>query len=231
MDVTRATGPSKPAGAKAGSSVQLRAGSTVVARVTDPGSAGKPGQITLAGGLLRAKLPKGLRRGQKLALQVRGMEGDAVVLQRVRSGRGKKGRAVPARLVAALATKGDGELLRAAVSLSGGPVQLPGRRVAEVEEEADGDQSATGAVRFTLHAPGLGALEVVLRLDRGLLDASVVAEPGMALAAVRSEAAALGARLEAAVNARARVSVVERRGAPPTRPDTPDELEEFELYA
>ncbi|MFN0152914.1 MAG: hypothetical protein ACKVUT_00875 [Gaiella sp.] len=232
MDVkqTPSTGSGSPAEAKP--VVHLREGSQVVGRVVQTPAPGRDGLLALGGGVFRAKLPKGVRKGQKLALTVQGTVGESVVLERVR---GKRGRSkVPARLVAALATQGDGDLLKVATGLARGPLQLPGRRLATIEPETDerpAGEASDGAVRFTLFAPALGTLEVSLRLDGQLLDAVVTTEPGASRRLAASAARGLVSSLEASLDARVRLSVVERRGPAPVPPVLRQELDEMERYA
>jgi hypothetical protein len=230
MDVQRTHGAGPGPQGEPKPVVHLREGSQIVGRVVQAPTQGKDGLLALGAGVFRAKLPKGVKRGQKLTMTVQGTDGDSLVLKRV-GGRKGRGRA-PARLVAALATQADGDLLRIAVGLARGPLQLAGRRLATVEEEeTPGSSEGDGAVRFTLFAPELGPLEVVLRLDGGVLEATVITEPGSSRELAAAEVAALTKRLEAAVEARVRVLVVGRRGPVPAVPAVDDPLDELERFA
>jgi hypothetical protein len=216
--------------------VQLREGATVVARVVSAGGEGRDGVLALAGVVVRARLPRGVRAGQKLALVVAGVEGEKIVLRRARAAGRKAAATVPGRLVAALATRGDGELLRVALALSGGVVQLPGGRTAAIGQDEEDEtvrmDDEEGVVSLVLHAPGLGPLEARVRLVGGRVEVAVTAEPGEASEIARREAAALAARIGAAAGTAATVVVAQRRGAAPAPPVVDAEpFEELERYA
>jgi hypothetical protein len=199
--------------------IRLRVGAEVAARVVEAAGPDGRGLLSLAGAVVRAKLPPGLHAGQRLRLEVAGRDGDQIVLRRVAEERPPAG--VPASVVAGLAESGDGEQLRAAIALAGGPIPLPGGRVLTVEPDAGDDAAAEagegGTVRVVLHTPALGALELRLALHGGALAVDVTAD-----AAVAPEAARAVAELRAAVHAStglaARIDVVERRGPPPPAP-------------
>jgi len=155
-----------------------------------------------------------------------------VVLRRVAEER-PSATGVPASVVAELAESGDGEQLRAALALAGGPIPLPGGRVLTVEpdggEDARGrERPDEGAVHVVLHTPALGALELRLVLAGGGLDVNVTADPAVAPAA-----AAVLPELRTAVLASTglppRIEVVERRGVPPQPPlvEPTGEVERF----
>jgi hypothetical protein len=227
--------PSTPVSISAphASSLNLRVGAEVAARVVELAGPDGRGLISLAGAILRARLPVGLHEGDRLKLKVMGREGDQIVLRRVAEERPAPA-GVPASVVAELAESGDGAQLRAAVLLAGGPIPLPGGRVLTVEPDA-GDEEARrerpdeGSVRLVLHTPALGALELHLGLHGGALDVNVIA-----VAAVAAAAAEAVPELREAVHASTglapQVEVVERRGpVPPAPPVVP--LGEVERFA
>jgi hypothetical protein len=200
-------------------SIRLRVGAEVAARVVEAGPDGR-GLLSLAGAVVRARLPLGLHAGDKLRLRVAGQDGDQLVLRQVAEERPATG--LPASVVAELAESGDGEQLRAALALSGGPIPLPGGRVLTVEpdageESSGGERPEDGTVRVVLHTPSLGALELHLALHGGALDMNVTADP-----AVSGAAAAAVPELRAAVHASTgvapQIEVVQRRGTPPPAP-------------
>src|SRR5262245_32756283 len=159
--------------------IRLRVGAEVAARVVEAAGPDGRGLLSLAGAVVRARLPLGLHAGDKLRLNVVGRDGDRIVLRRVAEDRPASG-ALPASVVAELAESGDGEQLRTAVALAGGPIPLAGGRVLTVEPDAGGETSGRegeedGSVRIVLHTPALGALELRLGLHGGSLDVSVVA--------------------------------------------------------
>jgi hypothetical protein len=201
--------------------VKLRLGAVVAARVIEgPGPDGR-GLLSLAGVVVRAKLPHGLHVGDRLRLHVAGRDGDQLVLRRVAEERPSTG-GVPASVVAELAESGDGDQLRAALALAGGPIPLPGGRVLTVEPDAGEESSRReqpdeGSVRVVLHSPALGALELQLGLHGGALDVNVVADAAVTEAA----SAALPELREAVLSSTglaAHVEVLERRGAAPPAP-------------
>jgi hypothetical protein len=201
--------------------IKLRLGAEVAARVVEaPGPDGR-GLLSLAGVVVRAKLPPGLHAGERLRLHVAGRDGDQLVLRRVPEERPTAG-GVPASVVAELAQSGDGEQLRAALALAGGPIPLPGGRVLTVEpdpgDEPSGPEHADeGSVRVVLHTPSLGTLELRLGLHGGALGVDVIAD-----AAVSAEASAALPDLREAVlsstGLAAHVELRERRGAAPPPP-------------
>lgn len=213
--------------------VKLRSGSKVVARVIKgPGKDGR-GVLSLGGAIVRAKLPAGVRAGQRLRLMVLTQSTNQVVLRMVRDAAGEK-RQLPARLAAALAEKRDGELLHAAAHLSGGVIPLPGRRVVELEEEKEqggreGENGVPGArVSLTLHTKGLGAVTVFLALASGALEAEIVVD-GPMLERARAALPELASSIEAATGLPAVINLRRRDGPPPLVPEV--ELAEGERYA
>jgi hypothetical protein len=201
--------------------IKLRLGAEVMARVVEaPGPDGR-GLLSLAGAVVRAKLPHGLHAGDRLRLHVAGRDGDQLVLRRVADEHGSAA-GLPASVVAELAQSGDGDQLRAALALAGGPIPLPGGRVLTVEpdarEEPDGrERTEEGAVRVVLHTPALGALELRLSLQGGALGVDVVADAAVA-AAASSALPELRAAVLSSTGLVPRVDVVERRGAAPPAP-------------
>jgi hypothetical protein len=213
--------------------LRLRVGARVVARVASVDATGA-GVLALAGRLLGARLPEGVRPGDRLGLRVVGLRDEALVLRLEHDGEPPgpdgPGRA-PARLVSALAQSGDGELVRAALALAGGVLPLPGGRVAVVDEEPpSGGAEGVAGVTVVVHSPALGPLEIRLVLGGGRLDTRVEAEPGAAAALARAEAGALAGRLEAVTGAAVHVGVGARRASPPVAPPPPP-LEGLERFA
>jgi hypothetical protein len=193
----------------------------VAARVVEPTGPDGRGLLSLAGAVVRARLPRGLRAGDRLRLRVAGQEGDSIVLRRVAEERPPSSR-VPATVVAGLAESGDGEQLRAAVALAGGPIPLPGGRVLTVDPDGGEEGEAGGrgehaTVRLVLHTPALGALELGLALGGGSVDVSVVAEPA-STSPVAAAIPELRSAVQASTGLTPRVDVVERRGSPPPAP-------------
>lgn len=204
--------------------VRLRLGAEVIARVIEAAGDDGRGLLSLAGAVVRARLPAGLVAGDRLRLVVSGRDGDKLVLRLLKEEHASV-KDLPAGVIADLAESGDGEQLRAAVALAGGPIALPGGRVLTVEPDG-GDKAAAeerpdeGAVRVVLHTPSLGALELHIGLHGSCLDVNVTAATGVAEAAA-SAAADLRASVQSATGLPATVEVVERRGAAPLVPFVP----------
>ena len=124
-----------------------------------------------------------------------------------------------AELAGQLALRGDGDLLRAALGLAGGPLWLPNGAAATVTVEPDSDRDASegagGRAVLTLHRPRHGAVEMRLRLDAGGVRAAVTTPPGP----MRDRAAAtlpdLVAGLERATGRPGIGTVQPRRGSRP----------------
>jgi hypothetical protein len=202
----------------------LRPGADIVGRAVDVRPDGR-GTISIAGALLVARLPKGVAPGDALPLRVVGAV-DGELLLRVRTS--KEEASAPgelARAAGALAVRGDGDLLKAAVGLQppGLSLPLPNGDAATVhiadEQSAGGRPEAEGEAAFVLHSAVLGAIEVRLTLGAGIVRARVVVEPSAADAA-RAAAPELVAALARATSGRAAVDVAARteNDARPERP-------------
>ena len=161
--------------------IRLRVGAEVAARVIEAAGPDGRGLLSLAGAVVRARLPLGLHAGDKLRLHVVGRDGDQLVLRRVAEER-PAATGIPASLVAELAESGDGDQLRAALALAGGPIRCPeaacSRSSRTAVTSAPGrERPDEGSVRVVLHTPSLGALELHLTLHGGALDVNVIADP------------------------------------------------------
>jgi hypothetical protein len=225
----------KAAVAALAAELQLRVGDELVARVAAlPGPDGR-GLLSLAGVLHAARLPQGLREGQKLRLQVAGAEEGALVLRLLGE---ESGSASVPRVAGALAVRGDGELLRAALELAGagGALALPdgsSARVAfddEPPERKPGGDDASCEASVLLHSPALGPIEVRVRLDAAGVSAVVGVEPGRAARLAEQGAPELVAALERAASRPATVSVA-ARAAEEKRPEPPRPTDVFDAYA
>jgi hypothetical protein len=225
----------KAAVAALAAELQLRVGDELVARVAAvPGPNGR-GLLSLAGVLHPARLPQGLRVGQKLRLQVAGAEEGALVLRLLGD---ELGSASSTRVAGALAVRGDGELLRAALELAGagGALALPdggSARVAfdaESPERKHGEGDAPCEASVLLHSPALGPIEVRVRLDAVGVSAVVGVEPGRASQLAERGAPELAAALERAAS-RPAVVYVAPRAAEEKRPEPPRPTDVFDAYA
>jgi hypothetical protein len=217
--------------------LRLREGATVVARVLQAAAGDGQGLLSLAGLRVRAQLPAQLVAGERLQLVVVGMLDEKVVLRLLRpEAKESIVRRIPASLVAELAVRGDGELLRVANALTGGVIALPGGLVAAIDPGEDGEGAEETAaergqvLRVVLHSPSLGAIELRVALVGRRIGVGVATEPGEAFALASSGQAALQNRLELVTGLPSAVAVAVRRDPAPERPDPPS-LGEVHLYA
>jgi hypothetical protein len=205
----------------------LAAGKELAARVVSVPPAGGRGLITLAGVVLEARLPAGLTAGQTLSLRVARADARELVVRIQPPEQGTPDGEGMARPAGQLALRGDGELLRAALGLAGGPLWLPGGAAATVTVEPDSghdggsEDGEGGEAVFTLHCPGLGAVEVRMRLDSGGIRAAVTTPPGAMTDRAAATLPDLVAGLERATGRPGIASVRARRGSEP-RPAPPE---------
>ncbi|MGN6378749.1 MAG: hypothetical protein ACTHNU_07340 [Gaiellales bacterium] len=211
---------------RAAAPLRLDVGSQVVARlVSSPASGGK-GLISLAGHLLEAQLPSGLAAGATLRLRVDRADPSQILVRIVADEAADHDHGAAAqRLAGDLAMRGDGDLLRGALEITGGTVWLPGGPAAEVA--VDGDTGAlgragegAGEAAFVLHDPVLGAIEVRLQMASGSVRASVTTPPGTLTERATEALPELVQALEQATNRPAAAPVGERpaSAAVPTSP-------------
>jgi hypothetical protein len=207
---------------RAAAPLRLEVGSQLVARLVSAPAGGGRGLISLAGHLLEAKLPPGLEPGATLPLRVERAGPEQVVVRIVPDpGSGHDHAAAAAqRLAGQLAVRGDGDLLRASLAMTGGTVWLPGGPAAEVEvdpdEEAKGGAGASsGEAAFVLHDPLLGAIEVRLQMAAGSVRATITTPPGALAERAADGLPELLKALEDATGRQAAAAVTER---PPSAP-------------
>lgn len=211
----------------------LRLGAEVVARVVSSPANGGRGLLALAGALVRAELPAGLQAGMRLPLVVDGADAGRVVLKVRREAAAAEEEGAALQLASALALRGDGDMLRAALALAGGALPLPGGRAATVEVDPDdsgGGGAEASSARLVLHSPTLGPIEIRLGLAAGVLDARVLVEPGEAAALAAEAAPELARALERAAPGAARVDVASR-AATESRPRPPRSGRGVDAYA
>jgi len=212
----------------------LEPGDELVARVVDAPAGVGSGTISLAGALLKARLPAGVERGQTLNLTVVRID-QTQLLVRIRRAEPADPAAAAALAQAAgsLAVGGDGELLRAALAMAGQePLWLPDGGAAAVQVEPDaapeGGRESSGEAAFVLHSPAHGAIEVRLRLTAGGIRAGVVTAPGQVAAMAERALPELVERLGAAAGRPAAAGVSER---PPGRRPPPPPVGRVDVQA
>jgi hypothetical protein len=170
--------------------VKLTIGRELMVRVAAVSAEGR-GVLSLAGMLLEAELPSGVRAGEELRLQVRELTPEKVVLA-------IRDESQPPPAVAAEPPR----------------LPLPGGGSVQVSERdaggslAAGDQTHTLTLRYD--APSLGAVDLHFTLTAGALALTVAVAPG-AYETVDEDSATLQTTLTTAVERPAKVTVVARR--------------------
>lgn len=201
---------------------RLDPGAALVARVVSAPPAGGRGLVALAGMVLEARLPAGLAAGQTLHLRVTRADARELVVKIQPQPGDEHDERSAARLAGELAVRGDGELLRAALGLTGGPLWLPGGAAATVTVEPDeenedgGPKGGGGEAAFTLHCPHLGAVEVRLRMGAGGVRAGVVTPPGRLTERAEATLPELVTALQRATGLPAAASVAARPDSEPS---------------
>ena len=182
--------------------LRLSVGRAVMARVVDPGAAGRRGTLSIAGYLLDAQLPPGVRAGQELRLEVRDMDAHRVLLG-IAEHPGAE--ASPAPPVAHPAPA---------------PIPLPGGATLQIvepepEEESaghgSGRESGTRTLALRLEGSALGAVDLRFDLDPATLRVEVALAPGAPLDAARREAGTLREALGDGADRPVSVTVSARR--------------------
>ena len=200
---------------------RLDVGAALVARVVSAPQSGGRGLIALAGMLLEARLPAGLAAGQTLHLRVTRADVHELVVRIQTAADDEHDQKAAAQLAGELALRGDGELLRVALGLAGGPLWLPGGAAAtitvepEAEDDGAGQDGSGGEAAFTLHCPQLGAVEVRLRLGPAGVRAGVITSPGHLTQIAEATLPDLVAGLERATGRPAAATLVPRSGSDP----------------
>jgi hypothetical protein len=209
--------------ARAAGGLRLEPGAALVARVVTAPPGGGRGLLSLAGHLLEVRMPPGLEPGRTLPLRVERADAQALVL-RIRPEPAHDA-AAGQRLAGDLALRGDGDMLRAAMALSGGVVWLPGGPAAELAVQPDAGEQAraagpAGEAAFVLHDPALGAIEVRLQMTGGAVRAQVTTAPGPLTERAEAGLPELVAALGRATGRPATAGVAPRpeSAAPPTPP-------------
>jgi hypothetical protein len=194
----------------------LEPGSELVARVVAAGDGGR-GTIALAGAVVPARLPHGVEAGQTLRLQVVRVESGELTVRIQADDAGRPAAAQElAQAAGGLAVSGDGELLRAALAMTGQQAMwLPDGGAAAVVIDPDagtagGAPGGAGVAAFVLHSPALGPIEVRISMAPGGVRAGVVTAPGAASALAEAARDELAGRLSSATGRPAAVSVTPR---------------------
>ncbi len=168
--------------------LRLSVGRVLAARVASVEGNGR-GTITLAGVLLDAELPKGLKAGQEISLQVRELTPEKVVL----------------------AMHERPPMLDQPVTMpmpGGGTIEIR-----EQQESAGGGDGGPDRHMLTLvyEAPSLGAVVMTFVLDPASLKLELALSPGQPLDRANDHAGELQTALSAALQRTVTLSIVQRR--------------------
>jgi len=190
----------------------LKEGTSVVARVASRGEGAK-GALVLAGQLLKASLPDGVRAGDTLRLAVAEITPERVVLQLVERTPGEPGQAPPPAQSQAQSQAPQGPA-QAPAAL---PVPPPAPQAALRDADPEGGTGRRGGggdgrsgVSLTYETPRLGRLD--LRIDRGPEGVvATIGVPAGAHALAHARAETLRQALEARTGLPAVVRIAARR--------------------
>lgn len=159
------------------------------------------GSLSIAGYLIDAELPKGVRAGQDLRLEVRDIDAHRVLLQIAEHAGGAE---VPSSALPP--------------GTPPPPIPLPGGahvRVNEDQGESGGSAGRRGggaqALSLTFDGPGLGPVELRFELDPATLRVTVAMTPGAPLQSGAQAAETLREALAASVERSVAVAVRPRR--------------------
>jgi hypothetical protein len=187
----------------------LRVGQVVNARIAADAD-GMP-MLLLGGVKVPAELPGDVQLGQLLRLQVKESSPERVLLQIIKdpaAAATSAAAATAADLAAAPASQAQGPAQQAAATaVPWAVIPMPGGAQARIwlDPEQQADEAATPGVPRTrsmvvrYDSPVLGRTDVVLRLEPGQLEATVLAASGVPLELVRSSVPELRMALAGAV--------------------------------
>lgn len=175
-----------------GPELKLTLGRELMVRVADIQPGGR-GVLSLAGMMLEAQLPDGVRAGDELRLQVRELTPDRVVL----------------------AVRPDQEQPVPITAPLQPPVELPGGGRLHVQEQrrerSGGAAGETHTLTLRYDAPAFGPVDMSFVLDQGSLRLTLTVAPGHSHEAAQDHAEALTQALGDAAGRPAAVTVLPRR--------------------
>jgi hypothetical protein len=192
--------------------LRLTVGRAVMARVVSPGGAGgagganeSRGTLSIAGYLLGAELPRGVKAGQELRLEVRDIDDRRVLLGIADHPEPEPDAAAPSP----------------AAHAATAPIPLPGGATLRIVEHPGEDEDGGGrrgsgegssrTLALRLDGVALGAVDLRFELDPATLRVGVALSPGAALEAATREADALRGALAAGADRAVSVTVSARR--------------------
>jgi hypothetical protein len=186
--------------------LRLTVGRAVMARVVSPGGSDSRGTLSIAGYLLGAELPPGVKAGQELRLEVRDIDANRVLL-----GIADHPEAEPEAAAAP----------PPATQVATAPIPLPGGATLRIFEDPGEDEPSGGrrgssnggsrTLALRLDGVALGAIDLRFELDPATLRVGVALSPGAALEAATREVDALRGALAAGADRAVSVTVSPRR--------------------
>jgi hypothetical protein len=183
--------------------LRLTIGRAMMARVVTPGTADAKGTLSIAGYLLDAELPRGLRAGQELRLEVRDMDAHRVLLG-----------------ISERPEHAEPQAQAPAPHTPQAPTPLPGgatlRIVEDQPEQSEGGRAGrrdgeSRTVTLRLDGAALGAIDLRLQLSPDALRVDVALAPGAPMQAATADADALHEALLAGADRAVSVTVSPRR--------------------
>jgi Flagellar hook-length control protein FliK len=175
-----------------GPDIKIVPGRAVMARVVAAGAGGR-GSLSIAGFLLDAELPAGVRTGEDLRLVVRDVSAERVLLSIAEQhdkppGEAQAASAQPAQTLPAHIQLGQPDTPPPIA------VPLPGGGTLQVtERDAGRDRSAGGGggshgLTLRYDAPALGAVDLRFQLDESSVHVGITVDPGESLDLARAQA-------------------------------------------
>jgi hypothetical protein len=188
--------------------LRLTVGRAVMARVVSPGGtdgSNSRGTLSIAGYLLGAELPPGVKAGQELRLEVRDIDANRVLLGIAVHPEAEPEAAAPPP----------------AAHVATAPIPLPGGATLHIVEDPGEDEDGGGrrgsgeggprTLALRLDGVALGAVDLRFELDPATLGVGVALSPGAALEAAAREVDALRGALAAGADRAVSVTVSARR--------------------
>jgi hypothetical protein len=174
--------------------VRIAPGRAMMARVVDAQSG--RGSLSVAGYLIEAELPRHVKAGQELRLEVRDISAGRVLLQIADSGHAAPPPPPPTE-----------------VPLPGGATLTVTERDGQGDSsgEANGNPSGSQSLALRFAAPALGPVDLRFELAPGTLRVGVTVSAGDSLQRAQADADTLRAALTAAVGHTVSVTVAPRR--------------------